>query len=70
MLDWILALVMVIACAAGANAALRFARKKRRRASGKLPAGEAPVLQQVDIPSRVYVAVSYTHLTLPTICSV
>jgi hypothetical protein len=54
-LDWILALVMVIACAAGANAALRFARKKRRRASGKLPAGEAPVLQQVDIPSRVYV---------------
>ena len=55
MIDWILALVLVLACAAGASAALRFTRKKRRRACAKLPAGEAPVLQQVDIPSRVYV---------------
>lgn len=55
MIDWILAVVLVLACAAGASAALRFARKKRRRASGELPAGEAPVLKQEDIPSRVYV---------------
>ncbi|MED5369456.1 MAG: hypothetical protein VX899_00455 [Myxococcota bacterium] len=55
MLDWILAGVVVLICAALASAGLRFGRKQKRRQAAALSKGETPVLQQLDVPARVYV---------------